>query len=179
MFTLIPVTKEDYPHGKKLIYEYSSQQYYDLIIKQTENGWKIDLTAKYFDEPFKKYQVEDLFDEDRPNLEYYLAELDGKEIGILSLLHERWNQTLRIENIHVSNHKKRQGIGSRLMDFAKNRARKLGVRALVLETQTSNFPAVQFYLHHGFQLTGFDLLSYSNHDMDKKEVRIEMGCKMV
>ena len=71
---------------------------------------------------------------------------------------------------------KRKGIGSTFIKMAKKRARELRVRMIVLETQSSNFPAIQFYLKNGFQLIGLNVNSYSDEDIKKKEIRIEMGC---
>ena len=69
-----------------------------------------------------------------------------------------------------------KGIGSKLIGVAKKRANELGVRAITLETQTSNYPAIQFYLKHGFEFVGFNTISYTNEDVQNNEVRIEMAC---
>ena len=45
---------------------------------------------------------------------------------------------------------------------------------LVLETQSCNMPAIAFYLSRGFAIGGMDLFHYSNEDLEKHEVRIEM-----
>ena len=50
-----------------------------------------------------------------------------------------------------------------------------GRRALVLETQSCNDPAICFYRASGFSFIGCDLLAYSNDDIDRQEVRLEMG----
>ncbi|MHC0039412.1 GNAT family N-acetyltransferase [Pseudoneobacillus sp. C159] len=175
MITIRRITKEDYPNGKKVIYQYSSEQYYDLSIIENENGWSMELVAKNFNEKFEKYLETDIFNETLPPMEYYIAESQDIEVGFLSLYHEKWNNVLRIWDIHVEKSMQAKGIGSRLIELAKKRGREIGVRAMVLETQTSNFPAINFYKKHGFKLTGFDRLSYSNHDIEKREVRIEMG----
>lgn len=175
MIHIRKVYKKDYPNGKKVIYQYQSEKYYDLSIKEIGSGWSIDLVMKEYDEPFHKNLEGEFFDESLPDLECYVAEKGNDEVGILSLYYEKWNNVLRIWEIHVNEEMKKQGIGSRLIDSAKNRAKELGARAVVLETQTSNFPAIQFYLKNGFKLTGFDMISYSNNDVAKKEVRIEMG----
>ncbi|WP_112109506.1 hypothetical protein [Mesotoga sp. Brook.08.YT.4.2.5.1] len=47
------------------------------------------------------------------------------------------------------------------------------MRRLVLETQSSNFPAISFYLKYGFELTGFDTACYTNRDIDNHEFRME------
>ena len=36
--------------------------------------------------------------------------------------------------------------------------------------------AIAFYLSQGFSLMGFNACEYSNQDIEKHEVRIEMGC---
>ena len=61
------------------------------------------------------------------------------------------------------------------MNYVKQRAHEINVRAIVLETQTSNVPAIQFYLKNGFALVGLNTISYSNEDIKNKEVRIEMA----
>jgi hypothetical protein len=49
---------------------------------------------------------------------------------------------------------------------------------LVLETQSCNVEAIQFYLKHGYELIGFDVAAYSNQDTEKNEVRLELGLKL-
>lgn len=46
---------------------------------------------------------------------------------------------------------------------------------LVLETQTCNRRAIDFYRKNGFAPIGFDLCSYSDEDRERTEVRLEMG----
>ena len=43
------------------------------------------------------------------------------------------------------------------------------------ETQFCNVNAVDFYLHEGFTLIGFDSCRCTNHDVGRKEVRFNMG----
>ena len=62
-----------------------------------------------------------------------------------------------------------------MIDFIKEYALNIKARAIVLETQTCNVPAISFYLKHGFELIGFDSIHYTNQDIQKKEVRIELG----
>ena len=48
-------------------------------------------------------------------------------------------------------------------------------RAVMLETQSCNTNAIGFYLHEGFELIGFDTCCYTNDDIGKKEVRLNLG----
>lgn len=61
------------------------------------------------------------------------------------------------------------------MELAKNQAVAEGRRAVILETQSCNVGAVGFYLHEGFTLIGFDTCCYSNRDIERREVRLELG----
>lgn len=70
---------------------------------------------------------------------------------------------------------RRQGVGRRLMAVAKEQAASERRRAIILETQSCNTAAISFYEKEGFQLIGFDNCCYSNHDREKREVRIDMG----
>ena len=70
---------------------------------------------------------------------------------------------------------RRRGLGGRLMDFAKAEARRQGRRMIILETQTCNVNAIDFYRRNGFVLAGVLLADYSNNDPERGEVRLEMG----
>ena len=61
------------------------------------------------------------------------------------------------------------------MELAKNQAVAEGRRAVILETQSCNVSAVGFYLHEGFTLIGLDTCCYSNRDIERREVRLELG----
>ena len=169
------IFKEEYPQGKEVAYSYESDWYYDVIPQTMEQGWTIMLQKKPFSSTYRKHLIQDLFDEYKGDAEFYLALRDGQEVGVLCLSYVAWNQTTRISDLYIHPECKRQGIGKQLMHFAIERARKLGARLLALETQTSNYNAIEFYKACGFQLVGVDLMSYSNEDMEKKDVRIELG----
>lgn len=57
-------------------------------------------------------------------------------------------------------------------------AKELGLRAVVLETQSCNSPAIELYLRCGFTFIGLDTLCYTNEDIKRGEVRLEMGLKL-
>lgn len=167
--------KEDFPEGKKVTYSYTSEKYYNVISEKQENGWTFYLKKENFDTPFVKYLEEDLFDEYREGSEVYIAEVNGVEAGIMVIQEMSWNNTFTITDLYVQSEYKGQGIGRRLIDLAINRAKEQGARSVVVETQTSNYPAIQFYLKNDFTIAGFNKISYSNGDISKKEVRLELA----
>jgi ribosomal protein S18 acetylase RimI-like enzyme len=73
---------------------------------------------------------------------------------------------------------RKHGTGTLLMNHAVKIAKEKGARMLVLETQTNNDIAIEFYLKFGFELIGLDLAAYSNEDVKRKEVRLELGLKL-
>ncbi len=82
---------------------------------------------------------------------------------------------MRVWEFLVKEEFRRMGIGDMLMGLAAKAAKEKGARMLVLETQSCNVPAIAFYLKQGFDLIGFDSAAYSNEDVKRQEVRLEMG----
>ncbi|WP_339252712.1 GNAT family N-acetyltransferase [Sporosarcina sp. FSL W8-0480] len=178
MLTVHQIYQSDYPTGKKVFYKYTSEKYYNIQIDKNANGWNFSLTEERFAFPFEKEIQEEIFEPYKEGSEYYLAKLHDEEAAIMVIQQMEWNNTLLIHDIYVEDRFKKKGIGRSLLDVAKKRATELGVRSIMLETQTSNYPAIQFYLKNGFELIGFNTISYSNEDVKKNEVRIEMGYKI-
>ena len=98
-----------------------------------------------------------------------------KLIAAMELCPESWSNRLRMTELWVHPDFQKQGLGGKLMDFAKDYMRKKKYRTLMLETQSCNVNAVDFYLHKGLTLIGFDACCYNNKDLERKEVRLEMG----
>ncbi len=175
MLTIRPIDATQYPNGKKVLYTYETTTFYKMKNEQTENGWMFTLQEQPFPKTFVKHLEEELFEEYKEGSDYYVADWNGEEAAVLVVQQMEWNNTLLIHNLYVYESFKRMGIGSKMMEFVKERALTLDVRAITLETQTSNYPAVQFYLKNGFQLVGFNTISYSNEDVENGEVRLEMA----
>jgi len=175
MVTIRQIYQKDYANGKKVVYKYKSERYYETDIERKDNGWNLSLNERSFVDPFEKNYEEEIFEPYKEGSEVYLAELNDEEAGIMVIQKMEWNNTLLIHDLYVDDQFKKNGIGSILIEIAKKRATNLGVRAIYLETQTSNYPAIQFYLKNDFELIGCNSISYSNEDVKKKEVRIEMG----
>lgn len=175
MVTIRRIDQKNYPMGKQVSYHYSSEKFYKVQMDARSNGWNISLTEDVFEVPFEKNLEEEIFDSHKEGSEVYVSEHDGEETGIIVIQHMEWNNTLLIHDLYIDKRFKRKGIGSALITVAQKRAREMGVRMIVLETQTSNYPAIQFYLKEGFQMIGFNLNSYSNEDVKNNEVRLEMG----
>lgn len=78
--------------------------------------------------------------------------------------HRTWNNSFYIENILVNEKYRRQGLGIMLIKNAIKEARKLNCRVIELETQNTNYPAIQFYRRMGFNITGLNTRLYNHSD---------------
>jgi len=129
---------------------------------------------KPIEKQFEGGLFQDFVDEPR----VFAAELEGKQLGWVELGFHKWNNRMRIWELLVKKRFRRKGIGTLLVNYAVKLSKKRGVRMLIVETQSCNVPAINFYLKNGFELVGFDTAAYSNEDIARKEVRLEFGLKI-
>lgn len=161
-----------------LSYRYTSLHYYDVSVIREPNGWKIEFALKPFEEPVEKASESRFFEDFVEEPRAFAAMLEGDQVGWLEVGYHKWNNRMRVWEILVKDGFRRKGVGTALMNHAIRIAKERGARALVLETQTCNVPAVDFYLKHGFELIGFDATAYTNQDIDRREVRLELGLRL-
>jgi GNAT superfamily N-acetyltransferase len=107
----------------------------------------------------------------------YLALADDEVAGGVLLSVEQWREVARIEDLIVGRQFRRYGIGSLLLNCAADWARKQGCWALLLETQTTNYPAIQFYLRNGLEVWGIHQHFYPPGPVEH-EVAIIMGKRL-
>jgi ribosomal protein S18 acetylase RimI-like enzyme len=171
---IVELTKDD-PSLPKLNSHYFTRNYYDLSIVHESEAWKIELTLKTLEKPLRKSYVGTFFEKHVEEPRVFAAVLDGVQVGWIELGYEKWNNRMRIWEFLVREEFRRMGIGSLLMNLAAKVAKEKGARMLVLETQSCSVPAMNFYLKQGFKLIGFDGAAYSNEDIKKKEIRMDLG----
>ena len=162
----------------QLDYSYISNGYYDVTVWREKDSWKAELVKKPFAEPLKKTFKGTFFEPQVEEPRVFAAQVEGQNVGWIELGYQKWNNTMRVWEFLVKEEYRGRGVGTALMDMAARIAREKEARMLVLETQSCNVPAITFYLKFGFDLIGFDTAAYSNNDIDKKEVRLEMGLKL-
>lgn len=117
-----------------------------------------------------------LYQEHWENAEAYgVVSESGEMLACIEVCPEEWSNRLVVTELWVSEELRRKGVGKRLMDKAKEVAVRQKRRAVILETQSCNTNAIGFYLHQGFELIGFDTCCYSNEDIARREVRVNLG----
>lgn len=159
-----------------------SDSFYDFIIDPLDSsGCTISLVRKSVEKEIvhtpEEYDFPDsLYQEHWENAEAYGVISDsGDLLACIEVCPEEWSNRLIVTELWVSDELRNKGIGKRLMDKAKEIAQNQKRRAVILETQSCNTNAIGFYLHEGFELIGFDTCCYTNNDIKRREVRMNLG----
>ncbi|MBR6791070.1 MAG: GNAT family N-acetyltransferase [Oscillospiraceae bacterium] len=178
-FQIIDLPKEQW-QGTVIPMSYTADHFYDVSLTRKDDGFSLDVTKRPRETPFvfdpAHYDFPDkLYESWWEGAKARGVVEDGKLLAVIETCPEEWSNRLRVTELWVDPSLQRKGIGRALMDTAKEQAVREGRRALILETQSSNANAVDFYLSQGFTLIGFDACCYSNNDIARREVRLEMG----
>lgn len=109
------------------------------------------MTHKAFESRLDKNCHGKLFEDHVDEPRVFSAVSSGKQVGWIELGYDKWNNRMRVWKFLVEEEGFwRRGTGTLLMEHAVKIARDKGARMLVLETQTNNATAIQFYLNFGF-----------------------------
>ena len=182
-YEIIPLLKEEWK-GVPILMRYTTEEYYDLETRTGSDGFQVQMVKKRFETPVthtpEEYDFPDgLYQDHWEKAEAFgiVSEKDGKKelLACIEICPEEWSNRLMVTELWVADELHRQGIGTRLMNVAKEQAKKQGRRAIILETQSCNVRAIAFYLSQGFELIGFDSCCYTNIDVERQEVRFNFG----
>ena len=179
IYNIVPLPREkwqDFP----LIMDYTTSEFYDMSVVKTDGGFSVTLEKKPADPPIshaaEEYDFPDsLYKAHWKNPEAY-GVFDGEEIiGAIEVCPEGWSNRLMVTELWVKAGHRKMGVGKALMNRAKEICLERDHRAVILETQSCNANAIGFYLHEGFELIGFDSCCYTNADIGRREVRLDLG----
>ena len=182
-YQIIPLPKEEWK-GTPILMKYTTEEYYDLETSVSEDGFRVQMVKKKFETPVthtpEEYDFPDrLYQDHWEKAEAYgiVCEKNGKKelLACIELCPEEWSNRLMVTELWVSDELQRHGIGTRLMNLAKEQAKLQGRRAIILETQSCNVRAIAFYRSQGFELIGFDSCCYTNRDVERHEIRFDFG----
>ncbi|MFC2023549.1 GNAT family N-acetyltransferase [Chloroflexota bacterium] len=96
---------------------------------------------------------------------FMVAEVDGEIRGYVDLVTQRWQQLGWVSNLAVDRDYRRRGIGTELIQHARQWAWEQDLHTLSVETTTKNYPALSFYQKLGFNFCGFNDHYYTNQDI--------------
>ena len=194
-YELVPLPKEEWK-GTPLLMRYTTEGYFDVEIREDADSFHVDMVKKLFDEPVLHEPdfADGLYPDYWPGAEAWgiigeesAEACDGagstggekaapkkKLLACIECCPEEWSNRLLVTELWVADELHRQGIGTKLMNIVKEKARKDGRRAVMLETQTCNVRALAFYRSQGFRLMGIDTCCYGNNDIQRHEVRVNL-----
>jgi ribosomal protein S18 acetylase RimI-like enzyme len=162
-----------------IITGYISQEKYLVFYSSTPVKTTFSLELVRLAEPYVKH-----FDSSPEDIQHCQEALwagwsigvfEGEDpAGIAIAEPQWWNHTLWIWEFHVVKEQRGKGIGRQLMDRLAARAVQAGLRTMLVETQTTNVPAIIFYRRTGFAIEGVDISYYSNEDYPEGEMAIFM-----
>lgn len=161
--------------GRSFKYSYKTKYYYDLEIIEDEKETKFNIIRKKFTSEMDKEFTTSLYEDYLTDPVVFAIFKDKRIIAYIELSIEDWNNRLRVAGIYVEEKYRKKDIGKKLMAKAIEYGKENKKRALVLETQSCNYPAISFYKKNGFKIIGFDTIHYSNKDIENSEFRLEMG----
>ncbi|WP_035795546.1 GNAT family N-acetyltransferase [Butyrivibrio sp. WCD3002] len=181
-YEIVSLPKEEW-QGTPIMMRNTSEEYYDLEIEESDDEFSAKMVKKKFDTPVthtpEEYDFPDkLYQEFWEGAEAFgiVAEENGEKklLACIEFCPEEWSNRLLITELWVADELHRKGIGTKLMNLAKEKAKAQGRRAIMLETQSCNVRAITFYRKQGFKLMGFDRCCYTNRDIERHEVRFNL-----
>ncbi len=174
--SIIPLDKSDFEYHE-LHYVYTSHEHYVPEVSHQKNTFSCSFVRKPLAKQYTHDSYDTLYSECWQNCEAFGVKDNstGEIVAYLELSREEWNDRLRITNLLVKEQHRQQGIGTMLINKVKEIAQEEDRRIIILETQTCNVPAIDFYLNHGFVFAGTNLYFYSNIDIEEDEVMIELA----
>ena len=180
-YEIIHMSKDKWK-GTIIPIKYSTDKYYDVLVNQTDKGFNIEIERKDLIKPIthtpEEYDFPDkLYQDHWENAYAWGILVNDQLIAAIETDLEIWSNRLRITELWVSESYQKQGIGHALIEIAKEQAKRERRRAIILETQSCNVNAIDFYLHEGFTLIGMDTCCYKKKKLTSEEIEIRMETK--
>jgi ribosomal protein S18 acetylase RimI-like enzyme len=176
-----PLTEHYLPKLPEIRAEYVSDRYLSLASSgDGDEDVQFALHPEALDEPFRSQGLSIVREKDKDEIRsrmgsqalQLVVENDNRLIALLDAQVESWRRVLKVWNLLVDEKHRRQGIGTKLMQQATEFATKSNCRAISVEAQATNWPALCFYTKLGFQICGLDHHFYTNRDLERKEVAL-------
>lgn len=175
-FEIINLPKDKYKYHE-LHYVYNSDEDYLPIATSCKEEFSFTFTRRSLEKTYHHDSYDTLFEDYWQDCQAFgvCDKSSGDIVAYLEISREEWNDRLRITNLLVIEEYRRRKIGTLLIEKVKEIARQEDRRIIILETQSCNIPAIDFYMSHGFTFAGTNIYFYSNIDIEYDEVMIEMA----
>jgi GNAT superfamily N-acetyltransferase len=161
--------EDDIERCLALDHTYTTETVWQMTFQPHQNGWQAtfrperlpreidvtyEMTAHRLQQALKQSAFLVAIGKDDPTL-----------LGYLVLGNNLLNQVVTIRDLVVSRPFRRAGVGKKLFNVAKRWAIEHDAHVLLAETQTKNFPAIQFCQRHGLAFCGFNDQYFTHHEI--------------
>ncbi|MBC7223194.1 MAG: GNAT family N-acetyltransferase [Anaerolineae bacterium] len=96
---------------------------------------------------------------------FLVAEEDDEILGCLDMRIQPWERLGWIYHLVVDRSHRRRGLGTALLRAGMEWAREEGLRSVMLQVATKNYPAIQFAQRRGFTFCGYSDLYFASRDI--------------
>lgn len=170
------IFKENFPFNKEFVFLYKSTKYLDVISKYNEdNNLVFEFKVKEFKEPFVGKYTRKLFEDYKGNSRFFVYLNQNKHESAIFSIGRLPIDICKIFDIFVEPTFQNLGIGTELLRIADAIAKKWSAKAIVIEIQSNNFPAIRFFQKNGYMITGFNLINNSRDDYKRHDFLILMS----
>lgn len=101
----------------------------------------------------------------REHSAYLVAEYENGIAGYVNIHEQRAQEAAWIADLVVDSAYRMLGVGTTLLRSARQWALEQGLRRIIVETQTKNYPGIMFLQKRGFTFCGYNELYYPNQDI--------------
>ena len=101
-----------------------------------------------------------------------IAEVGCDLVGVAAMSMQDWNRRAILHHLYVATQARGMGVGGALLAAVIKAAGARQARCLGVETQASNYPAVQFYRKAGFLWSGLDTSLYDPDAVGADEIAL-------
>jgi ribosomal protein S18 acetylase RimI-like enzyme len=170
------IFRQNFQFKKELVFPYKSTKYLDVVTNPDNMGNLVfEFKIKDFDKPFFGKIVRKLFnDYDQFTRFFSYVNQNDHESAFLSIGFQTID-IYKIWDIFVEPTFQNLRIGTELLKYAEKIAREWSAKVLVVECQSSNYPAINFFQKNNFLITGFNLVHKTLGDLKKHDFLVMMS----
>ncbi len=170
------LSRDEYDYYE-LHYTYTSDECYSCNVTSEKNNFSLNFSRYCLEKTYFHDSFDTLFQDTWQDPSAFGIFIPGYKtpVAVLEIEREHWNSRLRITQVLVNEEFRGKGFGKMLIDKSKEIAREENFRMLLLETQSCNTKAIDFYISQGFSFCGSNIYFYSNDDISENEVMLEMA----
>src|SRR5262249_43974505 len=101
-----------------------------------------------------------------------VAEEFGAVVGLVAMGIESWNRRAKLHHLYLAPVVRGMGVGRAMVERVVTEAGHRGASRLWVETQTTNYGAIQFYERLGFEWCGLDTSLYEASESVEGEIAL-------